>query len=419
MLKAASLIYAITIIFLTGIIASSFLLFQSLSKKESDLYLLQYRLNKNARSGIEFLMAIGDEMNYDEPKTISITEAEYDAVTIEKKAWGMFDIAVSSASFKNKKSELSCLIGAQFISEEKNGLYVADMDRAIAVCGKTRMDGITYLPAAGVKRAYIEGQNYIGEQLVYGTQRKSDRYIPDLNRKILERNLDRLKGKESYSDSVIDFSYIQNDTLIQPFSSKTLLVKSTGKIILSQGYFEGNIIFYSPSEIQLSGNCRLRNVVLYAPKIEIGSKDTCVLQAFARDTLTVKEKSVLLYPSILGIINEEKNLKNEPLMTLEKEVLVAGSVFAFAFFPDYKKPVKVVLNENTVVFGEIYSSGEAQLQGEVYGRAITQKLTLKTNSSSYENHLLNAVIDGNKIPADFCGIELKDKRYKKTILNWL
>jgi hypothetical protein len=166
-------------------------------------------------------------------------------------------------------------------------------------------------------------------------------------------------------------------------------------------------------------NCRLESVLLFAPKITIQNQDSCFFQAFASDTLIVKEKSVLLYPTVLGIINDEKGRKNEPLLRIEKEVLIGGSLLAYEMFTDHKKYPRIEIQEQSKIYGEIYTNGKASLQGEVFGSAIVFKLYLQTHSSGYENHLLNAKIDGTKVPPAFCGMQLKDKRYSKTILQWL
>lgn len=419
MLKASSLIYTITIVFLTGIVASSFLLYNQLSQKETDLYLLQYRLNKNAYSGIEYLLAASDYMEYDTPKNIVITDETTDSVEISKKSWGIFEIGISKSHFKNKSVELTCLIGSKLLSDEKNGLYVADLDREISICGKTKLDGITYLPNEGLKRAYIEGENYIGDRLVYGIQRTSNRDLPDLNKNLLEQNLDRIKGKTIYTDSTLDFEALEKDTLIHSFQEKTIVFKQSGKIRLSTGFYSGNIIFMSSTEIFVNENCKLESVLLFAPKITIENKDSCFFQAFASDTLIVREGTVLLYPSVLGIINDVKNRKNEPLLQIEKEVLIGGSLLAYEMFTDHKNYPRIEIHEKAKIYGEVYSNGKASLQGEILGSAMVFKLYLKTKSSGYENHLLNSVIDGNKIPPAFCGMQLKDKRYGKTILQWL
>lgn len=418
-LQASSLIYTITIVFLTGIMASSFLLYQQLSQRETDLYLLQFRLNKNAHSGMEYLLAAGDYLEYDTPKQIFITEEPTDSVEINKKSWGIFDIGISRSHSKNKEVQLTCLIGSQLIGDEKNGLYVVDLDREISICGRSKLDGITYLPDEGIKRAYIEGENYIGEKLVYGTQRKSDREMPDLNRKILEQNLERIKGKTIFTDSLLDWDSRETETVLHSFHEKTIVFQQSGAIQLRSGYYSGNIIFISSSEILVDEHCKLENVLLFAPKITIENQDSSFFQAFASDTLIVKEKSVLLYPTVLGIINEKRNRSNEPLLQIEKEVLIGGSLLVYEMYSDHKNYPRLEIHENAKHYGEIYTNGKASLQGEIYGTAMVFKLYLKTKSSGYENHLLNSVIDGNMIPPAFCGMTLKDKRYSKKILQWL
>ncbi|MGZ4038482.1 MAG: hypothetical protein ACXVPQ_11680, partial [Bacteroidia bacterium] len=55
--------------------------------------------------------------------------------------------------------------------------------------------------------------------------------------------------------------------------------------------------------------------------------------------------------------------------------------------------VMVKLSADTEVYGFVYSSGYANLQGTIYGNAFCQALLLKTSSATYENHLLGVTVD--------------------------
>lgn len=419
MLRASSLIYSITIVFLTGILASSFLLYQQLSQKETDLYLLQYRLSKNARSGIEYLLAASAYTEYYSFKEITLSENPADSVRLLLKPWGIFEIGVSKAHFKNKQSEMICLIGSKNSGNEKTGLYAVDLDREIAVCGKTILNGVTYLPNEGIKRAYIEGQNYTGDKLVYGIQRNSSREIPLLKKELTDAMLKKIKGEVHYTDSIVNWHELNNDTIIQSHYEKTIRIQHSGNIVLESGYYNGNIQFRASKKIEIKKGCRLEGVILFAPEIYIDNSDTSFFQAFATDTLVLMEKSVLIYPSVLAVIKDPSKKEAEPVLKVEKDARIAGSILVYEEQTNHKNYPMLKIEEGATVFGEVYCNGLSHLQGTIFGTAIVFKLRLKSHSSEYDNHLLNSVIDGNKIPPGFCGLMFQDRRYSKSILQWL
>ena len=64
-----------------------------------------------------------------------------------------------------------------------------------------------------------------------------------------------------------------------------------------------------------------------------------------------------------------------------------------------------MIDKGAVVSGFVYCNGETELKGTINGAIYTQSFYLKTASSAYQNHLLNAEIL-NQLPEEFIPIPL-------------
>jgi len=429
-LKAGTLLYVLVIAMLGGLLSSFFLLKFDLSNRETEFYLQQYKLERNAASGIQYVMAAGETISENEEKEIDIGQPENEKITVKKRSWGIFSLAICRVIVGDKQLNKSAFIGAADKSKQKTTLYLADLERPLSICGQTKLEGDCYLPEQGIKRAYIEGQNYSGDQLLYGRQLKSKRELPKVKDSFLETGITYIENKIPAYDSIVEFKNLETDTVRNSFFNRTLVLIEKGELFLSSGIFSGNIIFVSASKITVKEGVKLENVLLFAPEIEIESDNGSFFQAFARDELIVKEKSELIYPTVLGILlsknfkpkekNETENEnKNEFFIQLEKDVLVTGSLVALKQTGNDKNDLLITLEENAKLTGEIYSQDRMEIKGEVNGTAYCKQFYLKTTSSSYENHLLNGKLSSAKKPSGFCGLKLENNDYHPTILEYV
>lgn len=69
----------------------------------------------------------------------------------------------------------------------------------------------------------------------------------------------------------------------------------------------------------------------------------------------------------------------------------------------------VKLNADAEIYGIVYSSNYAHLQGKIFGTAFCDKLLIKTESAVYENYMMDCEIDPKKyansmvVPGIFSG----------------
>ncbi len=410
MLKAASLIYALVVALLIGLVSSALITYATYHRVEAMQYAQQEQLVRNAHSGLLRIM------QQREMGVIDLYGEGTDSVLLEYRTWGAYHLMTSTAHNHRHQYTKTALVGTIDQADIPTGLYVCDYDKPLSVCGDTRIDGRSYLPHAGIKRAYIEGQNYQGEKLVYGPHQKSGRQLPPLNESLLLMP-GYLQGIPIEGDSVVMFDAVEQDSICQSFAQATLVLYEAGVLWLSDVNISGHVVLWSDREIIINASAQLQDVVCYAPKVTIHSGFSGQVHVGATQQITIEENVVLEYPSSLRVQHIRRQ-NNEPSLVLGKNSAVNGVVLITVQHANRKHQPLLKIEEATLT-GQIYVQGLVQLQGTVAGSLYCEKLVLTTSSSTYENHLLNGRINPFERSPHFVGADLLAKQQKMGVAKWL
>lgn len=420
MIKASSLFYAIVISLIIAIVSSSLILFAYLSRIEFDSFEMNQRMNLNADSGLNLLMSQQSVVEIGQEKTIDLYGKGEDSVFLSRKSWGAYEMVISKAVFKNFQAMRIAQIGYYPDSTDVYSLYLSDLDKPLALCGTTQLKGTAFLPKAGLKRAYIEGQNFVGNTLIDGQIRQSKTSLPEFN-KALIANIQLIFSRKiiSENDSVIVIEKeLSSDSLNNSFKNRTLVLSSANSIRISNGIYQGNIAIVSDKQITVAADAVLKDVIIAAPRIIFEKEFTGNIQAFATDSIIVEKDVSLYYPSVLAIVKSDK-LPNISAIVLNENDTVMGNMFVFKSDSDPLQQVIIKLHDKSVVVGQLYSNGYIDIKGIVKGSVMCDKIILNTPSSVYENHLLNAVIDLPALSKHYAGINLVEESKAKKVLKWL
>ena len=420
MIKAGALFYAIAISLVIAIICSSYIIFAHYNRLNNLILEQNQKLIINANSGFNLLLSNSLAFPIGEKIIIDLFSDQKDTVILERKQWGLFEVAVSRAVFKNLESLKVGMIGQHVNNENGFALYLADFEKPLSLCGNTVLSGKCFLPKAGIKRAYIEGQNFAGEKFVNGTELNSNRQLPEVNQTLIELNKKYFNNDYSATDSLVIFDkeFIA-DTLIHSFKDLTVLIKSKSTITLLKKVLKGNIKIISDESVFIGASAMLQDVIVYAPKITIEDGFIGSLQLIATDSIIIGKGCNLTYPSAVSLIRNNKSAHNI-YCEINENTRLSGVVFAFEKQQeDIFKKISVHLEKNTLAIGEIFVVGSIDLKGKVYGDLTCNKFVLQTPSSTYENHLLNAVIDFNKLPLHFTSAAFLKEPKNKGIVKWL
>lgn len=420
MIKAGSLFYAIIISLIIATTSSSFILSAYLSKIQVNNLELNNSLHLNADSGYNLLLSKQSLIAINQYKCIDLFDNGTDSVYVQRKQWGAYEIAISKAINRNKSIIRIGLAGFCPNVEDRYSLYLVDEDKPLSLCGNTHIKGKAILPKAGVKRAYIEGQSFSGTSLIDGEIVQSSKSMPALNTELLNYlQLVFAQKTLAADDSIIELKNgLTGDTIKNSFLLKTIVFTSKTPLQLNNGTYEGNIAIVSEKEITIASTVVLKEILLFAPKIIIESGFKGNLQAFASDTLILQKKVTLNYPSVLGLIKDNKTLTDSQLI-LNDEDTVAGNIFVYKGGNNPIQQAGLIVSEEALIIGQVYSNGYIDVKGTINGSMMCNKIMLTTPSSVYENHLLNSIIDVSKLPKYFAGINLVEESMSKKTVKWL
>lgn len=412
----------LTMAMLVTLVSAFFTLRSGLDNQVFLYYDMQDRLMNNARSGLQLLLSSANHVPLNSTKTIDLFEQGRDSVQLERKTWGAFEIIISKAFHGGQQFSQKALVGAHLAGDSLPlTLYVADGERPVSVCGHTKLVGKCYVPAIGFKRAYIEGQNYSGDKYVYGQQLKSERDITPINPHLLEVLTQELNQTNRSADSLVPFETFTRDSILNDFNNKTLRLVSSGTIQLDK-FFRGNIKISAP-KIIVKASSTLENVLLVASEIWIDDEVTGQFQAVAREKIHTGKKIKLLYPSVLAVIVDPKNEKNEKQeeahLYIGETCGITGDLICYKENGYHHQEAWLSIDRETTVKGNVYVNGKLDIKGKIHGSTYCQRFFLMTNSGIYENHLLNAELDASKLPKFYLGAPLIKTGSKKEVLQWL
>jgi hypothetical protein len=391
MLKGGALYYAILVSFLIALL-SGFLMINVRLHHFHTLSLLQnQRLERNVNSALLLAKETPASLNFNQPVTIDLYNEETDEVTITKKLWGGYFLLKAEVAWHNIHYSAIEMCGSDIFQDEPVALYLADKERYLSVSGKTYLNGNCYLPKLGIRRAYIEGVSYIGDNLIHGKIEVSKSSLPEIEADFIAVNKIYLTGNNFPNDSLVSMAFLmRSDSIYNSFYQKTAIFYSDHWISLINKKISGNIKIVSSRGITLGKQSQVQDAILYAPKIEIEAGFSGSVQLFARDTLMVGEESRLLFPSLIIIL--EANSKS-PLIKIGKKCKISGDILLKMQNGRTAEQAECYLEDESSMNGRIYCEGKLQLRGSIKGSVYCSGFILRTPASLYENHLLNATID--------------------------
>ncbi len=414
-LKAGALQYTIFISVVIALLVFAFIGLTYIQGKLRIKGLFFQEVVYNVNQNFDYLAK--HKVPYDEQTIIVVSAENKVATTANKSHWGLFDIAtITSTKGKETFTKTALLGGYQ---QQRTGLYLQNTNQPLVLVGNTHIEGKIFLPEQGVKRGTIAGHSYMGQQLIYGSISQSNDELPKiLNTNYLKTVVNKILSKE---DNVfIDLE--ENTRLVNSFLEPTKIISSNSSIDLRFIELAGNIVIHSSIKIKVYPSAKLKDVILIAPQIEILDKVSGNFQGLAARKIIVGKNCELIYPTALVLVEKEKATaqnNNEEInqIIINKNANIKG-IIAFITkdkTDNYKS--QIVLEENTVITGEVYCNQNIELKGTVKGSVYTKGFIANQFGSVYKNHIYNGKILGNDLPQQYCGLLLKNTQQK--VVKWL
>lgn len=414
--RAGSLIYALCITLILSILSGSLILLAFNTRTLIERNFIAEKQLTNVSSALNYYLTNASDWDNSGSIELDLFKKGADSVEITKKRWGLFDVVNCRAHQGATKAEGAFMVGLKRPAD-LTALYLSDQNKPLAVCGRTLIKGKTFLPLQGIKRAYIEGQNFMGSQLVKGLTKVSGPTVPELEK---ENELSAfIRRQFNDTDSILSIEELKtNKVLVNSFNHRTIILLSTADVDLDNYTLKGNVIIKCAGTVTIKPSSVLQDILIFGKAIEFKKGFAGNLQAFAEDSITVGEEVKLNYPSSVCILATKKAEANSRL-TLLRNSLVKGNVVNFNAADIQSKYINIKMDEGVKVTGLVYTPGYMDFKGDVTGSLYCGGFILRTPSAVYENHLLNAVVNAAELPDYYVGRFIGTTSERKAIIKKL
>ena len=102
---------------------------------------------------------------------------------------------------------------------------------------------------------------------------------------------------------------------------------------------------------------------------------------------------------------------------IDKRTEIRGSILYLKAIKKNDFNTQVILNEESIIKGEVYCEGNLELKGKVVGSVYTEQFVVNKAGSVFINHIYNGQIANDNFPNQFCGLLFKDNQ--KSVAKWM
>jgi cytoskeletal protein CcmA (bactofilin family) len=369
-------------------------------------------------SGVNFLL--NSKNTISDTLEIEDLNDQNQKVEVNLSRWGVYEKAIVKATHRKKIIYKAALIGSQIESITRPSLYLQNNYKPLVIVGRTKIKGLSFLPNKQITPGFIAGISYLGNELIEGVIKNSNKNLPEIDKKY-QIELEQLLNQNKFIES----DYITQNNNIK-FSNSFLkpvkVIYSEEFITLANSQLTGNIIVKSEKRIVISKDTKLKDVILIAPVIEIEDDVIGNFQAIASKKINVGKNCILNYPTALVLCQEKNILQNlssseEYQIIISSQSEIRGTILYLKSIKENDFKSQILLDENAIVKGEIYCQGNFELKGKVIGSVFTEQFIVDFGGSIFINHIFNGQIIDDNFPEVFCGILFNDT--KKGIAKWM
>ena len=371
------------------------------------------QLERNSISAMNILLA--DSSHLLKQSHIDLYGHRIDSVILNKYPWGIYDM-LQVIAFRGKDSIQKMALAASIrSSKDMFALYLADKHLPLSISGKTWIRGPLYIPEAEIRKSLIEGRSLDIDTPIQGDIMQSKETLPPLNSQVL-KSIQSQFLHDSVLHSPLPDSTVSN--LSHGFDHPVHVIVSKKPMKIDQVDLRGNIKIICDSGLRITSGAYLENIQIYARSVYIDQGFRGALQIFALDSIHIGPDVELEYPSVLGLLSKDgEHMDGNPMIVLSNKSKIHG--FVFSTWPDKDKLYPLIQVDSATINGQLYSAGMLQLRGKVAGSTLTQGFILHTPSTTYENYVLDGIMDQQALSPYQLGNNLLNKDPIKKILKWL
>lgn len=419
-LKAGALQMTLFVIVVIALLLGAFLLLTHLNKLVSTKTDFAIETVDNADKGIQY--SLHHDLPYNQPFQVDLDDGTFKNLEVEKTIWGVFQRVNSSSKIKSFEFNKVALIGDALPKTDRTALYLENTNKPLVVVGNTKIKGDAYVSEKGIRPGNISGQSYYGDQLLYGNMKLSRSDLPKIDSHIVSNikiSTQQIADYSNYQFMDLDTTQSYSNSFFNPMN----IAYSNKAIQLDNKKLSGHIIIKSDTEINVTSASTLKDIILIAPKISIEDHVKGNFQAIATDSIIVGENVTLTYPSALVLSPKNKSVENnktsinQSSISIGRGSVIKGVVVNLANKTKNDFSAQIHIHETAGIYGEVYCTGNVELEGTVYGTIYTSGFVAHQNGSVYQNHIYNGNILANELSENYAGLILESDT--KQIMQWL
>lgn len=413
-IKAGALPFAVLIMLLIITLCSMLLIAGYLNSRLYRHEEIITKLNDNIQSAANVVLVNNSLFSESDRAEIVLFNDTLNKVVVTKRHWGCFELYRLEAGYAMKSIDRQMFVGSKFNSENDPALYLVNQNKYLFAGGKASITGKCFLPGGLIKPGYIQGLGYSGEVHTRGEILKSQQRLPEISKISLEVVSRYLTG-EAAEDSVLDFETVKPvlKEMNHSFAKRTLLVKTSGDMLVEACNISGNIILCAAKEIEIQSTAKLRGVIVIAPCILVKNGFKGNIQVFARDSLIIEDNCQFTYPSVIASIGDSSVIK------INENVTVEGGVLQVSEESNGGYMGSVIMGKNTTSTGIIYVQGNLEFLGVNSGSVYCTNLRFRHKSTVYNNLLSNLELNSRDVPDYYFSPVFLLNGPEKGIIEWL
>jgi len=367
------------------------------------------RVLRNFHSALEIARAETDDVYAGETMTIDLFGNQTDSVEITRKHWGLMEVNNIRSYAQAEEVKRSVMMAYEIDPKQRLALQLDERNRALSLCGNTVIKGNCQLPKAGVRRAYIEGKSFVGAKLINGT-------TTVVTEKASTPNVDAYQPYFKLCYNPVPEELVFSDSVSTSFweEQEQWVFLEPGTV--SQFSASGQTVLYSTDRVVLDNTVSIEDAIVVAPVIHLASGFTGAGQFLATDSLILDENVTLRYPSVLCINRLE--LTHQGQLIIKENSSVSGLVVLADAIKGRNGGGHMSLAANSTIRGQVFCESSFDHRGSVEGMVETHSFLLRTPSSVYENHLLDATLDCESLDSHYVFLA-SSSTTNRNLVKWL
>ncbi len=405
--KGGALYISILVSITIGILLTFFILIANYNQRSVTVFGQSSQLNYNLKSAFQVAQSsyFTPSLNYSWMKN----QVNDDSIRVKKINWGAYLLICAETKNRHQYLSQSGLFGTYMQGD--TGLLVADNSRPVGLSGNISFKSSCYLPSAGVKPAYIEGQSYVSSSQNSAFIKRSPNQLASVNSEILNGLKQQLSRPDLYLDSLVG---TLPEMCNHSFNHRTILWQTSGTR-LSRVCLANNIKLVC-GDVEIDSSAKLENILIVCKKARFKNGFRGKVHVIATDSITMEENCEFQYPSSFVLFSEEDGAAGLKYIQFNKGCKFFGGILAIHENGENTNSQKVFvkLHSGCEVNGFIYSADYIHLEGTINATVVANKLLLKTPSAVYENHILSCEINPKKY-AHLLAVPLLFKRDSKLL----